>query len=138
MQPAIIISILFVLVLFYFTLFRPWQLRWGATVTEIIRPMPGDDCLAGFYWIEERGKTLHLHGLILKAAFQGKGIGTAVIRMLVESYQGQVKAIELGVHQSNARAKKLYERLGFEVVKYRHDLGYFIMQRPILPLPDST
>ncbi|MFZ2096007.1 MAG: hypothetical protein WAV05_05145 [Anaerolineales bacterium] len=29
------------------------------------------ESLAGFYWIEERGDALHLHGLILKTAFQG-------------------------------------------------------------------
>lgn len=45
MQPFtfVIASILFVLVLFYLTLFRPWQLRWGATDDEIKRSMLGDD-----------------------------------------------------------------------------------------------
>jgi hypothetical protein len=27
----------------YVTLFRPWQLRWGAADDEVARPMPGDD-----------------------------------------------------------------------------------------------
>ena len=27
----------------YFRLFRPWQLRWGATADEIGRPLPGDE-----------------------------------------------------------------------------------------------
>ncbi|MEW6402388.1 MAG: GNAT family N-acetyltransferase [Chloroflexota bacterium] len=40
--------------------------------------------LAGFYWIEEREKTLHLHALILKREFQGQGIGTRVLQMLAE------------------------------------------------------
>jgi len=45
MQPFtfVIASIFFVLVLFYLTLFRPWQLRWGATDDEIKRSMLGDD-----------------------------------------------------------------------------------------------
>lgn len=45
MQPSIFViaSILFVLVLFYLILFRPWQLRWGSTDDEIKRSMPGDD-----------------------------------------------------------------------------------------------
>jgi len=45
MQPFtfVIASILFVLVLCYLTLFRPWQLRWGATDDEIKHSMPGDD-----------------------------------------------------------------------------------------------
>lgn len=45
MQPFafVITSILIVLVPVYLALFRPWQLRWGATDNEIKRPMPGDD-----------------------------------------------------------------------------------------------
>ncbi len=35
--------ILVFLMVFYFTFFRPWQLRWGATANEIKRHMPGDD-----------------------------------------------------------------------------------------------
>lgn len=45
MQPSIFViaSILLILVLFYLALFRPWQLRWGATDDEIKRSMLGDD-----------------------------------------------------------------------------------------------
>jgi ribosomal protein S18 acetylase RimI-like enzyme len=88
-----------------------------------------DDQLTGFYWIEERGKVLHLHGLILKPSFQGRRIGTEVLQMLIVCYQDRMDTLELGVHQSNERARKLYQRLGFEVVKFREDLGYYIMQK---------
>lgn len=40
-------------------------------------------------------------------------------------------AIELGVHQSNVKARQLYERVGYQVVKYLDDLGYFVLQRPL-------
>ena len=44
MQPIVfVVPILFALVLLYFALLRPWQLRWGATDEEIRRAMPGDD-----------------------------------------------------------------------------------------------
>jgi hypothetical protein len=48
MQTAtlIIVSILFALALSYLALFRPWQLRWGATDDEIKRSMPGDDIVS--------------------------------------------------------------------------------------------
>jgi len=43
-QPIIFtVSLFLVLALFYFALFRPWQLRWGATDYEIKRSMPGDE-----------------------------------------------------------------------------------------------
>lgn len=38
-----IILILFFMIHLYFTIFRPWQLRWGATSEEVRRAMPGDD-----------------------------------------------------------------------------------------------
>lgn len=94
-----------------------------------------DGSLAGFYWIEERGQIVHLHALILKAAFQGQGIGTQALKMLIELYQGRMDAIELGVHQSNERARKLYQRLGFEDVKFLDDLGYYIMQKRLQKSP---
>lgn len=43
---SLVIASILVLVLFYLTLFRPWQLRWGATDDEINRPMPGDDIVS--------------------------------------------------------------------------------------------
>ncbi len=47
MQPIILtVSILLVLVLFYYVLFRPWQLRWGARDDEIKRSVPGDDIVS--------------------------------------------------------------------------------------------
>ncbi len=46
MNPStsfVLASTLVFLVLVYQKLFRPWQLRWGATDEEIQRSMPGDD-----------------------------------------------------------------------------------------------
>lgn len=88
-----------------------------------------DGQLAGFYWIEERKKFLHLHGLILKKDFQGQGIGTQVLRELEARYGDRMECIELGVHESNTRAKKLYERTGYETVKSYSDLGFDVMQK---------
>ncbi|MEW6402389.1 MAG: hypothetical protein AB1649_11360 [Chloroflexota bacterium] len=45
--------------------------------------------------------------------------------------------IELGVHKSNERAKQLYERLGFQVVMLREDLGYYIMQKSLAREPSK-
>ena len=94
-----------------------------------------EDCLAGFYWMEERGKILHLHCLVLKAEFRGKGIGTAVLQMLAGDFQGRMDAIELGVHQSNEGAIRLYRRHGFEVVTELEDLGYYVMQKSLAATP---
>jgi ribosomal protein S18 acetylase RimI-like enzyme len=90
-----------------------------------------DERCAGFYWIEERERVLHLHALILKSQFQGRGIGTKVLKMLSSEYDSRMKFIELGVHESNERAIRMYERNGFSTVKRLDDLKFRIMQKPM-------
>lgn len=85
----------------------------------------------GCYWIEERGRILHLHGIVVARAFQGQGIGSQIIHQLAEEYRGRMDAIELGVHQSNQRAKALYERLGFVAIRFLPEVGFYIMQLPL-------
>lgn len=87
--------------------------------------------LAGFYWVEERESVLHLHGLILKEGFRGRGIGTRVLRDLEVRHGEGVAAIELGVHESNRRAKALYERRGYETVKRLDDVRFEVMQKAL-------
>lgn len=60
MQPIIVVvSILFVLVLFYLALLRAWQLQWGATGDEIRRAMPGDDIVDDPSFNATRAVTIH-------------------------------------------------------------------------------
>jgi ribosomal protein S18 acetylase RimI-like enzyme len=88
-----------------------------------------DSNLSGFYWIEERGDALHLHGLFLMPAFQGRGIGTSVLNMLEKKFSGKVGKIELGVYQENPKAIRLYKRFGYQVTKTLDDLHFFIIQK---------
>jgi ribosomal protein S18 acetylase RimI-like enzyme len=87
--------------------------------------------LAGFYWIEEREKILHLHGIALLSGFQGQGIGTRVLNWLAEQFSGRVEAIELGVHESNSRAKALYERLGFRTIRVIRELKFSVLRKDL-------
>lgn len=89
------------------------------------------DELAGFYWIELREAVLHLHALILKSGFRGKGVGTQVLHDLEAQHCDGVVTIELGVHDSNRRAKRLYERLGFETVSVLEELGFQVMKKEL-------
>jgi len=98
-----------------------------------VRAIYQDAELAGFYWVEERVDTLHLHGLILKTAFQGKGIGTAVLTMLAQTYTEKMDKIELGVYQANSGAIRLYEKMGFQITRSLEDLHFYIMHKMLNP-----
>jgi ribosomal protein S18 acetylase RimI-like enzyme len=90
-----------------------------------------DDLLVGFYWVEERDRIVHLHGLVIRSAYQGQGMGTEVLNMLANKYADTMDAIELGVHESNTRAQALYARLGYQTTKHLTDLAFLILQRPL-------
>ena len=61
MQPGLLIGALGVLLLaiLYIALFRPWQLRWGATDDELERAMPGDDIVGRPSFNATRGVTIN-------------------------------------------------------------------------------
>ena len=90
-----------------------------------------DQRLAGFYWIEQRERVLHLHALILKLQHQSKGMGSQVLEVLSSRYRGMVDSIELGVHDSNERAIRMYERHGFKTLKHLCDLNFRVMQKQL-------
>ena len=93
-----------------------------------------DDKEAGFYWIEERGHELHLHGIIITEQFQGRGIGTATLKMLENQFKNTKDFIELGVHQENINAIQLYHRLGYKITTSMDQLGFHIMQKDLSSL----
>jgi ribosomal protein S18 acetylase RimI-like enzyme len=107
------------------------------TVGQVFGIYSEDGC-AGFYWVEVRDAVLHLHGLILSPEFQGKGIGKQVLADLEAKYQGDVEAIELGVHRSNQRALTLYQQAGFETVKTLEELGFLILQKKPIRTGERT
>jgi ribosomal protein S18 acetylase RimI-like enzyme len=97
-----------------------------------------DGHMTGFYWVEERGNVLHLHGLILKESSRGQGIGTQVLHELEARHGDSISAIELGVHKSNRRARKLYARLGYETVQVLEDLGFEVMRKQLAKEPAAS
>lgn len=65
---------------------------------------------------EPAGRTLHLIDIAMMAAARGHGIGSDVIDTFARAAYAQgAKAITLSVLQTNFRARRLYERLGFAV-----------------------
>ena len=82
----------------------------------------------GSLWLEQRPDSLYIHELQVTPPQQGRGIGTAVIEMVIEQGASRGLPIVLSVVPANPRARDLYERLGFRVtcveppfIRMRHD-----------------
>lgn len=56
---------------------------------------------------------VELAGLQLLPAYQGRGIGTALVRAAIAEAEGAGQPCRLSVEKDNPRARALYERLGF-------------------------
>jgi ribosomal-protein-alanine N-acetyltransferase len=63
---------------------------------------------------------VHINNLAVLREFQGQGLGTAILEHAIEAAakRGANRAT-LEVRRSNAPARRLYERLGFEVAATR-------------------
>lgn len=77
---------------------------------EIVRVGETD---VGLLAVEESADEIHLAGIYLLPEWQSRGIGSSIVRSLLERGAGSGKPVTLRVLHSNPRAEALYERLGF-------------------------
>lgn len=69
----------------------------------------------GIVQIEESADAILLSQIEILPRFQGRGIGTAVTRSLIDRCGREGKLLTLHVFNTNTSAQRLYERLGFQV-----------------------
>ena len=84
------------------------------TETISIICLDGEDI--GMLKVEKRIDHIYLGDIQLKEAFQGKGIGTSLIRDVIEKSKAHGLPLRMRVLKVNP-VLKLYERLGFARVK---------------------
>ncbi len=73
----------------------------------------------------KEGPTIHLLSIAVLSDYQGIGIGTKLLRELIERAKEKgVKYIYLEVRVSNKKAINLYEKMGFE--KYKRIPMYYM------------
>ncbi len=76
---------------------------------------------AGVLVVERRADSLYLELIELLPAFQGRGVGTAILRQLIDRARAEGVPLTLHVLRSNDAARRLYERLGLRVVAEESD-----------------
>ncbi len=96
-----------------------------------VRGIEADGHIAGFYWVEPREETLHIHALIVKPDFQKRGLAHDAMDTIVADCGKEIKRIELGVHRENDRALKVYESAGFKVVRELDEFDFYIMHKDL-------
>ncbi len=88
--------------------------NFDAETTQVV--MSGD-LVVGFLGVREEDDHLYIAQAYIIPEYQGRGIGTSLIREVLARDQ----PVELWVMTSNTGARRLYERLGFQVTGEEND-----------------
>jgi len=72
-----------------------------------------DDLIAGYIQVLDRESQIYLQNIAIAPAFQGKGIGTMLLKGLQSKATARKVPVHLGVFRTNTPAQGLYKRLGF-------------------------
>jgi ribosomal protein S18 acetylase RimI-like enzyme len=86
---------------------------WRDATFEIILA-DGRPC--GYACLEDRAADVHVRELVIAPEFQGRGIGTALLRRVQQRARDRGVPVHLGTFAQN-RALALYRRLGFREVE---------------------
>ena len=104
------------------------QARWFAALDHtrvhpyLLSPAETAPQFLGYGLIRRESATLLLSGGLLEK-FRGQGVGAQLFALLVaEAYALGGGPIELEVLQSNARARAVYEKLGFQALGREGDV----------------
>jgi ribosomal protein S18 acetylase RimI-like enzyme len=93
---------------------RMFDRNFDSAGREIVQ-LDGVD--AGMLAVEETDEEIWLASIEIHPRFQGGGLGTAIIRSLLDRGAAAGKPVTLRVLHSNPRARALYERLGFQIFR---------------------
>jgi ribosomal protein S18 acetylase RimI-like enzyme len=102
--------------------------RWALQQVRIIT-LAGDD----IGWVQSmiEGDALFLGQLFVAPAHQGRGIGTTIVRRLIEEAACERRAVTLGVVKTSP-ALRLYRRLGFRTT-HEDDRKFYMRRDPDPP-----
>ena len=82
-----------------------------------------DDQPAGRIWISRDDDQIRLLDIALLDEFQNRGVGTVLLRRLIDEATRAKKSLQHMVFMLNTNARRFYERLGFVVTE---ELGAYL------------
>jgi len=107
-----------------------FQERFDPSETKVLQ-WQGQD--VGAISVSETEDDLYLALIAILPKFQGRGWGTAVIQDLIHQAQKSGKTFTLHVLKTNPEARKLYERLGLQIVakeEYKYKMKLASLSAP--------
>ena len=90
-----------------------FERRFGSYTVSVVE---SDSRPIGGLFLEHDADAIFIHEVQLLPECQGRGIGTAIVRTVIEQAAASGVPVELSVVPANHRAQRFYERLGFEVI----------------------
>lgn len=88
-----------------------------------------DGADVGLLHVEHAPRELFLANIQILPAYQGRGLGAAVVRTVIASGQALRLPVRLQVLRVNTAARRLYERLGFALVA--ETPTHFMLRHPL-------
>jgi ribosomal protein S18 acetylase RimI-like enzyme len=107
---------------------RYFQESWHAAVFAIVLC---DNVPCGYLCVEDRPADLHVREIVILPGYQGQGIGSTLLRDVIERARQRDVPVRLGTHHVN-RAANLYRRLGFREIG-RTETHLLFEWRDVLP-----
>lgn len=107
----------------YFTMIRPWHLKWGATVGETARDLPGDDLVREPLMVTTRAVTIRASTTDVWAWLVQMGQG----RGGFYSYDWLENLAGLDIHNANRIVPEWQQLQVGEVVRFWRDAGVKVM-----------
>jgi len=74
--------------------------------------------IVGYILLKRRRYSLHVWDLVVDSEFQGKGIGRSLMEFAERFSNNERRYLTLAVMEDNAPAMRLYEKLGYENLKF--------------------
>lgn len=97
-------------------LFRKVLSEEAVVVVADVGDRPVGQCTVGPVGPLRQSETGHVGvlGVLVDRQFRGQGVGTALVLRSLEECRGKFEQVRLSVFADNERAKRVYQRIGFE------------------------
>ncbi|MCM1992194.1 GNAT family N-acetyltransferase [Oceanirhabdus seepicola] len=103
-----------------------WVKRKIENNIELYQCIYFDGIKAGYYYLHNDGEKLELDDFFIFDEFQGRGIGTKVIKYIASISKEKNKEVFLYVFANNQGAFNLYLRNGYKIVENIADSRYIM------------